>query len=74
MTGLADYSGASSSRQAYEAARKKALLSDPGSWPYSSYADWKKRNVIAKKSKNAIANIRPRTLINPTDDRIPAGL
>ena len=39
---LADYSGASTSRREYERQRKKALMDDPGSWTWSSYAQWKK--------------------------------
>ena len=41
--GLGDYAGATRSKREYDKQRKKALLEDPGSWSYRSYADWKKR-------------------------------
>ncbi len=44
FSALADYSGASPARREYDKQRKDALLNDPGSWTYRSFADWKKKN------------------------------
>jgi len=44
FAGLADYAGASTARREYERQRKKALMDDPGSWNYRSFADWKAKN------------------------------
>jgi hypothetical protein len=44
--GLGDYAGVTTSKREYDKQRKKALLNDPGSWSYRSYADWKKRHAV----------------------------